>query len=67
MTGVQTCALPILNAETSSVIQIVNMLGEQVAEVSLVKVVNTIDLTYLVDGVYFIKLNEEAIKFVVKH
>ena len=56
-----------VNAETSSVIQIVNMLGEQVAEVSLVKGVNTIDLTYLVDGVYFIKLNEEAIKFVVKH
>lgn len=55
-----------IKSKEISMAKIFNCIGEQVSEVLLEKENNTIDLRFLNDGIYFIKLNDRVEKIILQ-
>lgn len=58
--------ITLYNTNSSST-EIYNSVGKEVSTLNLTKGENMIDVSFLADGIYFIKLNKSVHKFIIQH
>lgn len=58
--------ITLFNSNSNSA-EIYNSLGKEISAMNLAKGENTVDVSFLADGIYFIKLDDSVQKFIIQH